>query len=91
MRFGTKFWLRRGSISRQDGMGRARFVAARLLFRRGHQIYAELLEDDHGTDIPGTCWSGQRGWWSQSSVSEWVSERPNAHAGNYINDANKKD
>lgn len=54
MRFGTKFWLRRGSISRQDGMGRARFVAARLLFRRGHQIYAELLEDDHGTDIPGT-------------------------------------
>jgi hypothetical protein len=84
MRFGTKFWLRRGSMFRHAGAGHARFVAARWLFCRGEQVYAELLEDDPGTDDPGTCHAGQRGWWGRTSVSLWEDERPKAHAGNYI-------
>lgn len=84
MRFGTKFWLRRGSISREAGVGRARFVAARLLFRRGKHVYAELLEDDPGTDDAETCRAGQRGWWGQASVRAWTAERPIADAGNYL-------
>jgi hypothetical protein len=86
MRFGTKFWLRRGGMWRHAGAGRARFVAARLLFKRGHQIYAELLEDDPGTADSRTCRAGQRGWWEKVSVRTWEPERPMAHAGNYIND-----
>jgi hypothetical protein len=86
MRFGTKFWLRRGAIDRHDGVGRSRFVAARLLFARGCHIYAELLEDDPGSADPGTCQAGQRGWWGRTSVRTWEPERPVAHANNFFND-----
>jgi hypothetical protein len=84
MKFGTKFWLRRGSIDRKEGLGKARFVLAKLLFARGSQVFVELLEDDDHS-LVGMSRLGEKWWASKSSVHEYCEKRPEANEDNYIN------
>lgn len=82
MKFGSIVWLRRGSIDRQTGVGRARFTKALYRGARGHNVYCELLEDD--PDAFSLRRMGDVGWWSRSAMRKYTDERPVADAGNYL-------
>jgi len=82
MKFGSIVWLRRGSISRTKGLGKARFVLARFLFARGNQVFCELLEND-----PFACSKtkkGEKGWWSKNSIRSLTLYRPKGNEKNYL-------
>lgn len=85
-KFGDKLWLRRGSMDRQEGMGKARFVIAELLFYRGNRVMCRLLEDDpFAMNVNGKGdEAGAVGWWGKSSIIPLTDQRPVASKENYL-------
>lgn len=68
MKFGDVVLLQRGGHP-DERPGQYRWVRARYIGARGHQVHCELLQDD--PDAVVMCKErGDRGWWSRSIMKK---------------------